>query len=148
MIQLTPQPPLQCSTSTPRRRCTRLARLRGAAWRTGCTCHNTVTLHVTRTRARGTHWLSALHSHDVMESMHTNDATTRRLATARTLSFMSTQEATYLRTVSVARAAIAKSVTGTARGGTYMPSGENWGEPTHLKASVKSIWTGPTSFKT
>jgi len=35
----------------------------------------------------------------------------------------------------------AKSVTGTARGGTYMPSGENWGEPTHLKASEKSMRT-------
>ncbi len=43
-----------------------------------------------------THWLSALHSHDVTASMHTNEATTRRLATARTLSFMSTHEAIYL----------------------------------------------------
>ena len=56
----------------------------------------------TRTHTHA-HWLSALHSHDVMASMHTKEATTRRLATARTLSFMSTQEATYLITTSITR---------------------------------------------
>ena len=43
-----------------------------------------------------TNWLSALQSHDETASMHTNEATTRRLATERTLSFTSTYDATYL----------------------------------------------------
>jgi hypothetical protein len=49
-----------------------------------------------KARPRRTHWLSGLHSHADTVSMHTKEATTRRLATARMLSFMSTHEATYL----------------------------------------------------